>query len=260
MKLEFHQIDAFTQRPFAGNPAVVYRLDAWLDDALMQRIAAEHNLSETAFLVKEGAVWRIRWFTPKAEVPLCGHATLASAHALFEVYQEPGERLEFISKSGELRVSREEEGRLALDFPAQVPHPVAVTVELEHALGMAPVAALGANLLMVVLESEQAVRECTPDFKALSKLPWQGVIVTAAGMKHDFVSRFFAPVIGIDEDPVTGAAHCSLIPYWAERLGKRLLRAEQCSARGGELWCRLDGERVSIAGHSVLVASGRLWI
>ncbi|MCY1262377.1 putative isomerase YddE [compost metagenome] len=260
MQLEFHQVDAFTQRPFGGNPAVVYRLDAWLDDQLMQRIAAEHNLSETAFLVKEGSAWHIRWFTPKAEVPLCGHATLASAHVLFELYQEPGDRLEFMSKSGELRVSREEEGRLALDFPAQVPREVGVTLELEHALGVAPVDALGANFLLVVLDSEKAVRDCTPDFKALAKLPWSGVIVTATGMKHDFVSRFFGPVIGIDEDPVTGAAHCALIPYWANRLGKRVLRAEQCSARSGELWCRLDGDRVSIAGHSVLVASGRLWL
>jgi len=259
MHLEFHQIDAFSARPFGGNPAIVYRLDTWLADELMQKIAAEHNLAETAFVVKEGPVWHIRWFTPTVEMPLCGHATLASAHALFELYDEPGERIDFICKTGELRVTREGE-RLVLDFPAQMPGPVGVTAELTRALGAEAVAALGTDKLLVLLDSEQAVRACKPDFVALAKLPWQGVIITAPGERHDFVSRFFAPTIGINEDPVTGAAHCSLIPYWAQRLGKSELSAYQCSARGGELECRLEGDRVKIAGHSVLVASGRLWL
>ncbi|MBU3059057.1 PhzF family phenazine biosynthesis protein [Pseudomonas indica] len=259
MHLEFHQVDAFTHSPFSGNPAMVYRLDAWLDDALMQKIAAEHNLAETAFLVKESAAWHIRWFTPRAEVPLCGHATLASAHVLFDRYQEPGERIDFICKSGELRVTREG-GRLVLDFPALQPQEVVADEALVAALGITPQQVLVADKLLVVLDSEQAVRNCTPDFAALARLPWQGVIITAPGVRHDFVSRFFAPAIGIDEDPVTGSAHCSLIPYWAERLGKTRLSAFQCSARGGELMCQLDGGRVKIAGHSVLVASGTLWL
>ncbi|MCO3809801.1 PhzF family phenazine biosynthesis protein [Pseudomonas aeruginosa] len=258
MQLEFHQVDAFSSRPFSGNPAVVYRLDAWLADELMQMIATEHNLSETAFVVREGEAWRIRWFTPSVEVALCGHATLAAAHVLFEVYDEPGERLEFISRSGALRVNRED-ARLVLDFPAQYPSEVGSTVELEQALGLPPVDVLGStDKLLVLLESEEAVRACRPDFAALARLPWRGVIVTARGLHKDFVSRFFAPAMGIDEDPVTGSAHCSLIPYWAQRLNKLSLTAQQCSARGGELWCRLEGERVSIAGHAVLVASGRI--
>ncbi len=252
MQLEFHQVDAFSSRPFSGNPAVVYRLDAWLADELMQMIATEHNLSETAFVVREGEAWRIRWFTPSVEVALCGHATLAAAHVLFEVYDEPGERLEFISRSGALRVNREDE-RLVLDFPAQYPSEVGSTVELEQALGLPPVDVLGStDKLLVLLESEEAVRACRPDFAALARLPWRGVIVTARGLQKDFVSRFFAPAMGVDEDPVTGSAHCSLIPYWAQRLNKLSLTAQQCSARGGELWCRLEGERVSIAGHAVL--------
>ncbi|QKE63974.1 PhzF family phenazine biosynthesis protein [Aquipseudomonas campi] len=259
MHLPFHQIDAFTSRPFSGNPAMVYRLDAWLADSLMQQIAAEHNLAETAFVVREGDVWHIRWFTPTTEVPLCGHATLATAHVLFELYQEPGERLDFTCQSGALSVAREA-GRLVLDFPALPAAEVAVSVELEQALGMPVLAARQGNELLAVLESEQAVRACQPDMQALAKLPGLGVIVTAAGLKHDFVSRYFAPAIGIDEDPVTGSTHCLLIPYWAERLGKTELSAFQCSARGGELHCRLDGERVKIAGQAVLVSKGTLFL
>ncbi len=263
MQLEFHQVDAFTHRPFAGNPAMVYRLDAWLGDELMQQIAAEHNLAETAFLVKEGARWHIRWFTPKVEVPLCGHATLASAHVLFECYGEPGERIDFVCLSGALRVSREA-GRLVLDFPVRRAEPCALREQVERALGM-PLQALlalseaqGIQELLAVLPSQVAVLACQPDLAAVAKLPGLGLLVSAPGERHDFVSRYFAPAIGIDEDPVTGSTHCILVPYWAERLGKRELSAYQCSARGGELYCRLDGERVMIAGRALLVASGRL--
>ncbi|MGF6329000.1 PhzF family phenazine biosynthesis protein [Pseudomonas sp. BS3782 TE3695] len=259
MQLEFHQVDAFSDRPFSGNPAMVYRLDTWLDDELMQKIAAEHNLAETAFLVREGPVWHIRWFTPTTEVPLCGHATLASAYVLFEVYKEPVERLDFICKSGPLSVSREGE-RLWLDFPAIVPTEVDVTADIERALGVKAIDILGSTELFIVLESEQAVLDCQPDMIALAKLPWLGAIVTAKGSKHDFVSRYFAPAIGIDEDPVTGSTHCSLIPYWAERLSKSSLTAYQCSARGGELFCQMEGERVSIGGNATLVASGKLML
>ncbi|MGV8918661.1 MAG: PhzF family phenazine biosynthesis protein [Pseudomonas sp.] len=257
MELEFHQVDAFSERPFSGNPAMVYRLDSWLTDELMQHIAAEHNLAETAFLVREAQGWHIRWFTPTTEVPLCGHATLASAHVLFEVYNEPSERIDFIGKTGALSVTREN-GRLLLDFPVLVPTNVGVTIELEQALGVDIVDVFGSAELMVLLESEQAVRDCKPDMAALARLPWPGVIITAKGNQHDFVSRYFAPGIGIPEDPVTGSTHCSLIPYWSNRLGKLGLTAYQCSARGGELFCRLEGDRVKIGGYARLVAKGTL--
>lgn len=259
MQLAFHQVDAFSDQPFSGNPAMVYRLDAWLADDLMQKIAAEHNLAETAFVVREAQGWHIRWFTPTTEVPLCGHATLASAYVLFEVYKEPVERLDFISKSGPLSVSREGE-RLWLDFPAKEPREVGVILDVERALGVQAVEVLGSNELFVVLESEQAVLDCRPDMIALAKLPWLGAIVTARGTRHDFVSRYFAPAIGINEDPVTGSTHCLLIPYWSQRLGKSSLTAYQCSARGGELFCRLEGDRVKIGGNATLVASGTLML
>ena len=259
MPLAFHQVDAFSDRPFAGNPAMVYRLDQWLDEALMQRIAAEHNLSETVFVVCEGERWRIRWFTPGCEVPLCGHATLAAAHVLFEVYGEPAPVLQFDSLSGPLAVTRQGDW-LELDFPTQVPVERVVDAELQRLVGQSVQAAFTTRELMVVLESEAAVRACQPDLKTLAQWPFLGLIVTAPGQQHDFVSRYFAPGLGIDEDPVTGSIHCSLIPYWAGRLGKRQLAAFQCSSRGGELRCRREGERVKIAGQARRVASGELLI
>lgn len=257
MQLHFHQVDAFSDRPFAGNPAMVYHLEQWLDDALMQQIAAEHNLAETAFVVAKGEGYRIRWFTPATEVPLCGHATLASAHVLFEIYGEQKPRLDFQSLSGPLSVTREG-GRLWLDFPRIDPQPLAEPVAVAEALGCEVQEVYQTKELLVVLASEQAVRACAPDMVALAKLPGLGVIVTAPGEQHDFVSRYFAPSIGIPEDPVTGSIHCSLIPYWAARLGKSQLHAYQRSVRGGELFCRLEGERVKIGGQARLVASGTL--
>jgi PhzF family phenazine biosynthesis protein len=259
MQLEFHQVDAFSNQPFSGNPAMVYRLDTWLADELMQKIAAEHNLAETAFVVREGQGWHIRWFTPTTEVPLCGHATLASAYVLFEIYKEPVERLDFTCKSGPLSVTREG-GGLWLDFPAITASPVNVIPDIERALGVKAVEVLSSNELFVVLESEQAVLDCTPDMVALAELPWLGAIVTARGEQHDFVSRYFAPAIGINEDPVTGSTHCLLIPYWSKRLGKSSLTAFQRSARGGELFCRMEGDRVKIGGNATLVASGMLML
>ncbi len=268
MQLEFHQVDAFTDQPFAGNPAMVYRLERWLDEALMQRIAAEHNLAETAFLVKEGERWHIRWFTPTSEVPLCGHATLAAACVLFDLYEEPGEALEFVCLSGALRVSRQGP-RLELDFPVRRAEPVeqALQTVVAQALGRAPRQVLAlrngdgsVQELMAVLDAEAEVRAFAPNLPALAELPGLGVLITAPGERHDFVSRYFAPTIGIDEDPVTGSAHCILTPYWAERLGRRALSAWQCSTRGGELLCLLEGQRVKIAGHARHIASGRLFI
>ena len=259
MQLEFHQIDAFSDRPFAGNPAMVYRLESWLSDALMQQIAAEHNLAETAFLVREEQGWRIRWFTPSTEVPLCGHATLASAYVLMEIYGEAAQRIDFLSRSGPLSVSREG-GLLWLDFPLRSPRRQGGLETVAQALGVRVVELLGANELLAVLESEKAVRECRPDLLALAQLPWPGVIVTARGDSHDFVSRYFAPAIGIDEDPVTGSTHCCLTPYWAQQLDKQELTAFQCSPRGGALFCRLEGERVKIGGHARRIASGHLYL
>lgn len=259
MPLDFHQVDAFSDHPFGGNPAMVYRLDAWLPEERMQHIASEHNLAETAFVVHEAPGWHIRWFTPTTEVPLCGHATLAAAHVLFERYAEPGDFIEFTSKSGRLSVTREN-GRLWLDFPVIEPSELGVTVDVERALRTPVVDVLASMSLLVVLESEAAVRACKPDFVALAKLLWPGVIITARGEQHDFVSRYFAPAIGINEDSVTGATHCSLIPYWSHRLNKTLLSAYQCSSRGGELACRLEGDRVKIGGHVRLIASGRLLV
>lgn len=259
MQLHFHQVDAFSDRPFAGNPAMVYHLEQWLDDALMQQIAAEHNLAETAFVVAEGEGYRIRWFTPATEVPLCGHATLASAHVLFEVYGEQKPRLDFQSLSGPLSVTREG-GRLWLNFPRIDAQPLAEPVAVAEALGCEVQEVYQTKELLVVLASEQAVRACAPDMVALARLPGLGVIVTAPGEEHDFVSRYFAPSIGIPEDPVTGSIHCSLIPYWAARLGKSQLHAYQRSVRGGELFCRLEGGRVKIGGQARLVASGTLMV
>jgi PhzF family phenazine biosynthesis protein len=263
MQLEFYQVDAFTTRPFSGNPAMVYRLGSWLDAALMQQIAAEHNLAETAFVVKEGAAWHIRWFTPSAEVPLCGHATLAGAHVLFELYGEPGDVLDFICLSGALRVSRLD-GKLVLDFPVRRAQPCELRAEVEQALGLPVqhVLALhegpGIQELLAIVASEAAVRDCRPDLAAVARLPGLGLLISAPGEQHDFVSRYFAPAIGINEDPVTGSTHCILTPYWAQQLGKQTLSAFQCSARGGELHCELVGERVKIAGQALLIASGRL--
>ncbi|WXL27273.1 PhzF family phenazine biosynthesis protein [Ectopseudomonas mendocina] len=263
MSLEYFQVDAFTSVPFSGNPAIVYRLSNWLKDVQMQRIAAEHNLAETAFVVREDDQWRIRWFTPKAEVPLCGHATLASAHVLYEVYGESAEVIEFASLSGALRVARKGT-QLVLDFPVRRVQQVEHNPAVDQALGL-PVLELlalmedgGIQELMAVVSSEEELRSCQPDLAAVARLPGLGLLVTAPGEQHDFVSRYFAPAIGIDEDPVTGSTHCMLTPYWAERLGKQSLIARQCSARSGELQCELHGERVKIAGHAVLVARGEL--
>ncbi|VXC75742.1 putative enzyme [Pseudomonas sp. 8Z] len=268
MPLPFHQIDAFSAQPFAGNPAMVYRLDTWLDDTLMQRIAAEHNLAETAFVVREGGVWHIRWFTPDSEVPLCGHATLAAAKVLFDLYHEVGEVLDFTCLSGPLRVTRQGE-RLELDFPVRPTAPVtsALRADVEAALGQTTreVRALlnddgSVQELMAVLGSEADVRAYVPSLLALAALPGLGVLITAPGRQHDFVSRYFAPAIGINEDPVTGSTHCMLVPYWAEQLGRERFSAFQCSARGGELYCSLQGERVKIAGYARHVTSGQLFV
>lgn len=244
-----YQVDAFSDRLFAGNPAAVVPLDAWLPDALMQAIAAENNLSETAFLVPEGEGWGLRWFTPLAEVDLCGHATLASAHVLYRHRGIDVPEIAFATRSGTLRVRRDGEG-YAMDFPARVPQPIAMPDGLVAALGATPREVLLGGDLLAVFDDEAAVRSLAPDMGALLALPGRGLVATAPGERHDFVSRFFVPRVGVPEDPVTGSAHCLLAPYWAARLGRDALRAFQCSRRGGEVGCTVVGDRVLLAGQA----------
>ncbi len=255
MRLRQFVVDAFTDRPFAGNPAAVVPLERWLDDPVMQRIAAENNLSETAFFVPEAGDYRIRWFTPAAEVKLCGHATLASAFVLFGTLEPARTRVTFASQSGPLVVTREGE-RIVLDFPAIRGQRSEPPAGLAAALGAEPVEVWKAMDWIAVFEDEAAVHALAPDFRALAQLPLRGLAATAPGADVDFVSRFFAPAVGVNEDPVTGSAHCMLTPYWAARLGRTTLRARQMSKRGGELWLELAGERVKIAGYAVRFLEG----
>jgi PhzF family phenazine biosynthesis protein len=257
VKLTLYQVDAFTSDVFRGNPAAVVPLERWLDDPRMQAIAAENNLAETAFFVREPAGFRIRWFTPEVEVDLCGHATLASAWVYFRRLEPTASAITFASRSGPLTVTREGE-RLVLDFPALPPEPWVAGPDLFEALGGDPKLTLRAMDAMVVYETEDEVRALKPDLVALREVDTRGVIVTAPGRDVDFVSRFFAPRVGVPEDPVTGSAHCMLIPYWAERLGRTKLHARQISKRGGELWCELAGNRVKIAGHGALYLTGTI--
>ncbi|MFT4196872.1 MAG: PhzF family phenazine biosynthesis protein, partial [Pseudoxanthomonas sp.] len=235
MRIPIFQVDAFSNRRFAGNPAAVMPMDAFLEDTLLQLIAAENNLAETAFLVPEGGEYRLRWFTPTVEVPLCGHATLASAAVVMERLQPARSQVVFHSASGPLTVSRTDTGYL-MDFPARQSEHVVVPPGLAEALGTAPVEVVAdAFNYLALLESAQSVRELAPDISAIARMDRGGVIVTAPGDDdYDFVSRYFAPAKGIPEDPVTGGAHCALAPYWAKRLDKTTFRAYQASRRGGE--------------------------
>ena len=266
MKLPFFWVDAFTDRVGTGNPAGVVPLERWLPDEVLQRIASENGLSETAFFVRTGADrLHLRWFTPAVEVDLCGHATLASAFVVFTQLGQPGDRVVFDSRSGPLPVVRRDEGWIELDFPATPPAPEddpATARTVAAALGAPPVW-LGRSRfdLFAVLADAATVRTVRPDFGRVAAAGARGLIVTAAGGDaEDFVSRFFAPQSGIAEDPVTGSAHCTLTPYWAERLGKTRLHARQVSTRGGELWCELRGDRVGIAGRAVLYLRGELHV
>ena len=259
MRLPIYQIDAFAARPFAGNPAAVIPLAAWLPDELMQAIAAENALSETAFFAPEGTEHRIRWFTPACEVDLCGHATLASAFVLFTELEPRRTSVTFQSRSGPLSVAREGD-LLVLDFPSRRPARVEPLPGLAEALGVVPLELWRARDLVAVLASEAAVRALSPEMTALGRLEEFAVVVTAPGQDADFVSRFFAPRKGVPEDPVTGSAHSTLVPFWAERLGKAKLRALQVSPRGGELFCEAKGERVAIAGRAVKVLEGTFFL
>lgn len=259
MRIPIYQVDAFAAVPFTGNPAAVCPLEEWLPDAVMQQIAAENNLAETAFFVPQGSGYGLKWFTPVVEIDLCGHATLASAFVLWEKLGYTGERISFETRSGTLTVSRQGE-LLALDFPTRAPEACEVHPALLVALGGSPREVLASRDYLVVYDSEEEVRALNPNMNAVAKLDRFAVIATAPGKQHDFVSRFFAPAQGIPEDPVTGSAHCTLTPYWSAKLGKKTLRAKQISPRGGELLCEDRGERVSIAGQAVLYLEGSIFV
>jgi PhzF family phenazine biosynthesis protein len=258
VNVPFFQVDAFARRRFTGNPAAVMVLDRFLEDAVLQAIAAENNLAETAFLVAEGDDFRLRWFTPTVEVPLCGHATLASAAVVMERLSPGRTRVVFRSASGPLTVTRSTEGYM-MDFPARRPLPIAAPPAFVEALGVMPIEVLADSFnYLALLASARQVRDIAPDLDAIAKLDRGGVIVTAPGDgEFDFVSRYFAPAKGIPEDPVTGGAHCALAPYWASKRNQTAFRAFQASRRGGEIACRVSGDRVELEGGCVFYVEGR---
>jgi PhzF family phenazine biosynthesis protein len=259
MRIPIYQVDAFTDKLFAGNPAAVCPLDKWPDSAVMQKIAAENNLSETAFFVKEADRTHIRWMTPTNEVDLCGHATLASAFVIFHHLEKSLDKIVFRSRSGELIVTREGD-LISLNFPANKPAPQTSPGTLLEVFPIAPQEVLFNRTFLLVFRSEAEVRSMKPDIKKLMEVPTFGAIITARGESVDFVSRFFVPQAGIAEDPVTGYAHTLLIPFWAEKLHKKKLHALQVSQRGGELFCEFLKERVKISGRAVLYLEGSIVI
>jgi len=260
MKLPIYQVDAFSGTVFGGNPAAVCPLENWIEDALMQKIAAENNLAETAFFVQKGNDFEIRWFTPAVEVPLCGHATLASAKIIFDVLDYHKSEIQFSSKSGLLKVSETEDG-LELDFPTYSFENLELNQELKNIFPLAQAAAVVADSwLLLEFENEAQIQNFEPDFLKIAQLSYKNVIITAKGDTVDFVSRFFAPQMGINEDPTTGSAHCFLTPFWAKKLGKDSFHAYQISERKGELWCQLRGDRTLIAGKAVIYLEGSIWI
>ncbi|MDQ8193255.1 PhzF family phenazine biosynthesis protein [Coraliomargarita sp. SDUM461004] len=255
MKLPIYQIDAFAPRTFQGNPAAVCPLEAWLPDEILQAIAEENNLAETAFYVEKESAYELRWFTPTKEVDLCGHATLAAAHVIFENNGLNRNEITFHSKSGLLGVTKCGE-LLELDFPIQAGVPCEPPAALIEGLGKVPSQCFKGMDYMAVYKDEATIRSLSPDFTKLRELNLRGVIVTAPGKSSDFVSRFFAPNFGINEDPVTGSAHCAMTPYWADRLGKSDMMATQLSRRTGQLRCRLSKDRVLIAGKTIAYLKG----
>ncbi len=259
MELKIYQVDAFTSSLFSGNPAAICPLETWLADDILQKIALENNLSETAYFTGSKGNYHLRWFTPLAEVDLCGHATLAAAWVLRHELGDRTSPIHFQSRSGELRVLSDGEF-FTLDFPVQPPVPCAPPPGLMESLGVEALAVYEAEDYLVRVENEQTVRSLQPDFAILKKLPLRGVIVTAPGDSVDFVSRWFGPKVGVDEDPVTGSAHTTLAPYWTKELDRKELKAEQVSRRGGQLTCRVEGERVFFSGKAVKYMEGTIYI
>ncbi len=258
MRLRIFQIDAFTDAVFGGNPAAVCPLESWLDDVTLQAIANENNLSETAFFVPSNGAYALRWFTPLAEVDLCGHATLASAYVVFRHMQPDADSVAFETKSGRLEVTRGDDA-LTMDFPALTAHPVESPAHLAEGLGAEPEAVFADMDYLALFKTEAEVRALQPDMTVLARLDERrGIIVTAPGESADFVSRFFCPRLGVPEDPVTGSAHCMLAPFWAERLSKATLNAHQVSTRGGAVQCTVAGDRVRLAGRAVQYLEGTI--
>lgn len=262
MKLTIYQIDAFTDTVFSGNPAAVCILESWLEDSLMQQIAMENNLAETAFVIPSDNSYQIRWFTPAVEVDLCGHATLAAAYILFNEFPLTQTEISFYSpRSGYLNVRQLQGGLLELDFPADELQPTEVDQSISKALGITHIEAFqGKTDYLLVFSKQEEIENMQPDMRLLKECGGRGIIVTAPGKDVDFVSRFFAPQSGIDEDPVTGSAHTTLTPYWSRRLGKSRLRAQQLSTRGGKLWCEDRETRIGIAGFAVPYLKGEIQI
>ena len=258
--MKIYQIDAFAEEVFSGNPAAVMILSNWLEEATMQKIAMENNLAETAFVVKNEDRYDIRWFTPEVEVDLCGHATLAASHVLFEHEQQAENEIHFYShRSGYLHISKNN-AWIQLDFPADELQPITGLTSLERALKASSMHTFkGKTDYMAVFSSEKEVAELNPDFSKLNQIEARGIIVTAPGDDHDFISRFFAPQSGINEDPVTGSAHTTLIPYWSDMLQKKKMKAKQISKRGGEITCEFDGKRVKISGKAVTYLVGEVY-
>lgn len=260
MKIPIYQVDAFTQVAFEGNPAAVVPLEKWLPDDVMQKIAAENNLSETAFFIPSERDFQLRWFTPETEVNLCGHATLATAHVLFHHHNVEARELFFQTKSGLLKVYRKN-NRIELDFPASEVIETNIGNAAGHLFKLKPFACFqGREDILFVFQSEEEVRSLQPDYKYMKTLPARGIIATAPSVHYDFVSRFFAPAVGIEEDPVTGSAHTMLIPYWAQKFGKPKLVGRQISQRGGTLYCTFLGDRVLIGGNAVTYMTGEIII
>jgi len=257
MEISLYQVDAFASKLFEGNPAAVCPLDEWLSDEVMQLIAAENNLSETAFFAPVGTGYHIRWFTPTSEVNLCGHATLASAYVLFKLLGYKRDRIEFNSKSGILSVTRDNEW-LTMDFPAQPPVLCDIPEEIVKAFHVEPIECLKSEDFIVVFEREKDVESANPDYSQLMKLDLRGVAITAKSNNWDFVARFFAPKYGVFEDPVTGSAYTQLVPYWASKIGSKRFRVKQVSSRGGELSCEMAGDRVYISGKAVKYLEGKI--
>jgi PhzF family phenazine biosynthesis protein len=256
--MKLYQVDAFTSRLFGGNPAGVVPVDEWPDEGLMQRIAMENNLAETAFFIPEGENFHIRWFTPKVEVDLCGHATLATAHVLFHHLGFSGDIVQFNSRSGILRVYREGM-RYILDFPSDELEPADPPEDLIESIGREPMFCYrGKTDFLLIYEKQSDIERIKPDFNLLGQVDARGVIVSSPGDYVDFVSRFFAPQVGVNEDPVTGSAHTTLTPYWSRQLAKSELTARQLSARGGDLICRNRGNRIEIGGQAVTFLEGEI--
>lgn len=250
MRIKQYQVDAFATRAFEGNPAAVCPLESWPVDGLLQAIAEENNLSETAFFVPSEKGFTLRWFTPVKEVDLCGHATLAAAHVIFDILGYAKQAITFETRSGDLFVEKQGK-RLEMDFPASPPTPCDLPEFLAEGLGLRPIEVLAAGDYVAVFDNEATIRAITPNQTLLGQLDLRGVIVTAPGSDVDFVSRFFAPKFGVPEDPVTGSAHCTLAPYWADKLGKNTLSAKQLSKRGGEILCKVNADRVLLSGCAI---------